>query len=187
MTKVTPLRAPHLDAHNIASAQLFRTRWENRENALRDCIEHLAHHHDMTEEARRRLHPRGGHRRDPAPGSAAGREAQPSQGVRHRRAQGAQGTVKGAAEMTAANAIDPRDYAIIRALGALCLATPNVELARAFLRDAGAGERIHHAAQVQRSQQALAQGKARRVSDQTIESCRLASVFEELLQEDARQ
>ncbi len=93
--------------------------------------------------------------------------------------------------MTAANAIDPRDYAIIRALGALCLATPNVELARAYLRDAGAGERIHHAAQVQRCQQALAQGKARRVSDQTIEiafpSCRLASVVEELLQEDARQ
>lgn len=51
MTNVTPLRAPHLDAHNIASAQLFRTRWENRENALRDCIEYLAHHHDMTEEA----------------------------------------------------------------------------------------------------------------------------------------
>lgn len=51
MPNVTPLRAPHLDAHNIASAQLFRTRWENRENALRDCIEHLAHHHDMTEEA----------------------------------------------------------------------------------------------------------------------------------------
>ncbi|MGM0912740.1 MAG: hypothetical protein ACQEWZ_00105 [Pseudomonadota bacterium] len=93
--------------------------------------------------------------------------------------------------MTAANVIDPRDYAIIRALGALCLATPNVELARAYLHDAGAGERIHHAAQVQRCYQALAQGKAHRVSDKTIEiafpSCRLASVFEELLQEDARQ
>lgn len=51
MTNVTPLRAPHLDAHNIAAAQLFRTRWENRENALRDCIEHLAHHHDMPEQS----------------------------------------------------------------------------------------------------------------------------------------
>ncbi|MGM0535513.1 MAG: hypothetical protein ACQER5_05495 [Pseudomonadota bacterium] len=93
--------------------------------------------------------------------------------------------------MTAAKAIDPRDYAIIRALGALCLATPNVELARVYLRDAGAGERIHHAAQVQRCQQALLEASAFwRLSDQsvaiTFPSCRLASVFEKLLQEEAR-
>ncbi|SDG21917.1 hypothetical protein SAMN05216571_106143 [Onishia taeanensis] len=48
---VTPLHAPHLDAHNIAAAQLFRTRWENRENALRQCIEHLVTEQAMTEDA----------------------------------------------------------------------------------------------------------------------------------------
>ena len=44
--------------------------------------------------------------------------------------------------------IDPRDYTIIRALGALSLNAPNVELARAFLSDSGAGERIHAAVEV---------------------------------------
>ena len=87
--------------------------------------------------------------------------------------------------MTAATAIDPRDYAIIRALGALSLGEPNVELARAFLRDAQAGERIHHAAQVQRCHQALLDCRSvERISDQTIAvtfpSCRLAGVFEQL-------
>lgn len=84
-----------------------------------------------------------------------------------------------------ATAIDPRDYAIIRALGALSLATPNVELARAFLRDAGADARIHHAAQVQRCHQALLEAnQVWRMSDQAVTvlfpSCRLASIFEEL-------
>jgi hypothetical protein len=34
--------------------------------------------------------------------------------------------------MNAATAIDPRDYAIIRALGALSLGEPNIELAGVF-------------------------------------------------------
>jgi hypothetical protein len=83
--------------------------------------------------------------------------------------------------------LDPRDYAIIRALGALCLEPPRLDVAREFLRHAGAEKRIHQAAQVWRRDQALAQGAARRVSDQTVEitfpSCRLASVFEQLLKE----
>ncbi|MCT8466991.1 hypothetical protein KZO85_00170 [Chromohalobacter canadensis] len=41
--------APHLDAHNLAAARLFRNRWENRANALANCIEHLVVDHDMTE------------------------------------------------------------------------------------------------------------------------------------------
>jgi hypothetical protein len=87
--------------------------------------------------------------------------------------------------MNAATAIDPRDYAIIRALGALSLGEPNVELARAFLRDAGAGDRIHHAAQVQRCHKALIDAsQVWRMSDQAVvvmfPSCRLATVFEEL-------
>lgn len=88
--------------------------------------------------------------------------------------------------MTAtATAIDPRDYAIIRALGALSLGEPNIELARAFLREARAGERIHHAAQVQRCHQALLEAKdVWRMSDRAVTllfpSCRLAGVFEQL-------
>lgn len=41
--------APHLDAHNLAAARLFRNRWENHANALANCIEHLVVDHDMTE------------------------------------------------------------------------------------------------------------------------------------------
>ncbi|MDF9432997.1 hypothetical protein [Chromohalobacter israelensis] len=41
--------APHQDAHNLAIAQLWRDRWENRVNALSNCIEHLVVDHDMTE------------------------------------------------------------------------------------------------------------------------------------------
>ncbi|WP_136064340.1 hypothetical protein [Modicisalibacter radicis] len=84
---------------------------------------------------------------------------------------------------------DPRDYAIIRALGALCLAPPDIELAQLFLRQAGADERIHQAANTARRQGLLAQGRARRVNDRTIEitlpDCRLADLFE-ALQEDAQ-
>ncbi|SOC56433.1 hypothetical protein SAMN05421509_10738 [Chromohalobacter canadensis] len=42
--------APHQDAHNLAAARLFRDRWENRANALANCIDHLVVDHDMTEE-----------------------------------------------------------------------------------------------------------------------------------------
>ncbi|MBZ5875987.1 hypothetical protein [Chromohalobacter israelensis] len=42
--------APHQDAHNIAVARLFRDQWENRVNALANCIEHLVVDHDMAEE-----------------------------------------------------------------------------------------------------------------------------------------
>ncbi|WP_280570675.1 hypothetical protein [Chromohalobacter sp. 296-RDG] len=41
--------APQLDAHNLATAQLFRDRWENRVTALANCIEHLIVNHDMSE------------------------------------------------------------------------------------------------------------------------------------------
>ena len=51
MTSVTALHRPHLDAHNLAAARLFRDRWENRVNALANCIEHLVTVHEMTEEA----------------------------------------------------------------------------------------------------------------------------------------
>lgn len=50
MTNVAPL-APHLDPHNLAAARLFRERWENRVNALANCIDHLVVDHDMTEDA----------------------------------------------------------------------------------------------------------------------------------------
>lgn len=86
---------------------------------------------------------------------------------------------------------DPRDYAIIRALGALCLTPPNIELAQTFLREAGAGVRIHQATNAVRRQELLAQGRIHRVNDRTIEiafpSCRLAEQFEALLREDGRQ
>lgn len=89
--------------------------------------------------------------------------------------------------MTAATAIDPRDYAIIRALGALSLASPNLELARAFLREADAGARIHHAAQVQRCQQVLAKGVASRIGTQTVaisfHTMTAADAFEALAKE----
>ncbi|RCV89699.1 hypothetical protein [Billgrantia montanilacus] len=53
---VTQLRnrsahAPQLDAYNLATAQLFRDRWENRVNALANCIEFLVVNHDMPEAA----------------------------------------------------------------------------------------------------------------------------------------
>ena len=51
MTSVTALHRPHLDAHNLAAARLFRDRWENRVTALGNCIEHLVVDHEMTEEA----------------------------------------------------------------------------------------------------------------------------------------
>ncbi|WP_348826804.1 hypothetical protein [Halomonas sp. RT37] len=51
MTSVTALHRPHLDAHNLAAARLFRERWENRVTALGNCIEHLVVDHEMTEEA----------------------------------------------------------------------------------------------------------------------------------------
>lgn len=51
MTSVTALHRPHLDAHNLAAARLFRDRWENRITALGNCIEHLVVDHEMTEEA----------------------------------------------------------------------------------------------------------------------------------------
>jgi hypothetical protein len=41
--------APQKDAHNIAAGRLLRDRWENRVNALANCIEHLIVDHDMTE------------------------------------------------------------------------------------------------------------------------------------------
>ncbi|SDJ88968.1 hypothetical protein [Billgrantia gudaonensis] len=50
MNNVTPI-APQKDVHNLAAAQLFRTRWENRVNALSRCIDHLVIDHEMTEEA----------------------------------------------------------------------------------------------------------------------------------------
>jgi|GEM_PF-5372962 len=87
-------------------------------------------------------------------------------------------------------AIDPRDYCIIRALGALSLHTPNVELARAFLRDANADERIHLASVSAQCNALLGQGKARRTSDQTVEitfpSCRLASEFEQFIEQGVK-
>lgn len=49
MTNVAPI-APQRDAHNLAAARLFRDRWENRVNALANCIEHLVVDHEMTEE-----------------------------------------------------------------------------------------------------------------------------------------
>ncbi|MCJ8287104.1 hypothetical protein [Halomonas sp.] len=51
MTSATALHRPHLDAHNLAAARLFRDRWENRVTALGNCIEHLVVDHEMTEEA----------------------------------------------------------------------------------------------------------------------------------------
>lgn len=51
MISVTALHRPHLDAHNLAVARLFRDRWENRVTALGHCIEHLVVDHEMTEEA----------------------------------------------------------------------------------------------------------------------------------------
>lgn len=84
-----------------------------------------------------------------------------------------------------ATAIDPRDYAIIRALGALSLGEPDIELACAFLREANSGERLTHSDQVRRFHQALLDASAIwRMSDQAVTvlfpSCRLASVFEQL-------
>ncbi|RAH37545.1 hypothetical protein [Halomonas sp. SL1] len=49
MNNVTSI-AQHQDPHNIAAARLFRDRWENRANALANCIEHLVVDHEMTEE-----------------------------------------------------------------------------------------------------------------------------------------
>lgn len=49
MNNVTSI-AQHQDPHNIAAARLFRDRWENRVNALANCIEHLVVDHEMTEE-----------------------------------------------------------------------------------------------------------------------------------------
>lgn len=40
---------PQLDPLNVATACLFRHRWENRANAMAACIEHLMVDHDMTE------------------------------------------------------------------------------------------------------------------------------------------
>lgn len=54
MNKVIPMpatRAPRIDTHNLAIAELWRYRWENRVTALANCIEHLVTVHDMTEEA----------------------------------------------------------------------------------------------------------------------------------------
>ncbi|MCO7214147.1 hypothetical protein [Halomonas sp. OfavH-34-E] len=48
MSNVTAI-AQHQDPHNIAAARLFRDRWENRVNALANCIEHLVVDHEMTE------------------------------------------------------------------------------------------------------------------------------------------
>lgn len=41
--------APQLDGHNLAIAELWRHRWENRVNALANTIEHLVVAHDMPE------------------------------------------------------------------------------------------------------------------------------------------
>lgn len=52
MTNVTAIkRAPQLDPHNLATAELWRHRWTNRVDALASCIEHLVVNHDMTENA----------------------------------------------------------------------------------------------------------------------------------------
>lgn len=55
MATVSQLRpkfsAPQLDAANIATAQLFRDRWQNRVTALGNCIDHLVNDHDMSEQA----------------------------------------------------------------------------------------------------------------------------------------
>jgi len=75
---------------------------------------------------------------------------------------------------------DPRAAPPGRALG-----EPNVELARAFLREAQSDVRVHHAAQVQRCHKVLLDAnQVWRMSDQAVvvmfPSCRLATVFEEL-------
>lgn len=54
MPTVTPLRRPHLDAHNLAAAKLLRDRQESRVNALANCIEHLMTVHEMTEQSAER-------------------------------------------------------------------------------------------------------------------------------------
>nr|WP_300306961.1 hypothetical protein [Halomonas sp.] len=52
MSTVVPFsatRAPQLDPHNLATAELFRQRGTNRVSALANCIEHLVVNHDMPE------------------------------------------------------------------------------------------------------------------------------------------
>lgn len=51
VTPITVAQAPQLDTHNVAIAELWRNRWENRTNALANCIDHLVTVHDMTEAA----------------------------------------------------------------------------------------------------------------------------------------
>ncbi len=51
VTPITVAQAPQLDTHNVAIAELWRHRWENRTNALANCIDHLVTVHDMTEAA----------------------------------------------------------------------------------------------------------------------------------------
>ena len=51
VTPITVARAPKLDVHNVAIAELWRHRWENRANALANCIDHLVMVHDMSETA----------------------------------------------------------------------------------------------------------------------------------------
>ncbi|MBD3895268.1 hypothetical protein IEI94_05325 [Halomonas sp. ML-15] len=54
MNNIAPINAAHapqLDTHNLAIAELWRHRWENRVTALANCIEHLVTVHDMSEPA----------------------------------------------------------------------------------------------------------------------------------------
>lgn len=50
VTAISVARAPHLDVHNVAIAELWRRRWENRTNALSNCIDHLVTIHGMSEQ-----------------------------------------------------------------------------------------------------------------------------------------
>lgn len=43
--------AAQLDTHNLAVGYLWKQRWENRVNAMAQCIEALVVNHDMTEAA----------------------------------------------------------------------------------------------------------------------------------------
>lgn len=49
VTPITSAKAPQLDPHNVATAQLWRLRGEPRDVVLDETIDHLMINHDMTE------------------------------------------------------------------------------------------------------------------------------------------